>query len=173
MYYNADSQSFRCYQNGAWQDCITPLPVSKVLTAGVQIDGYDGDIGGLSFDLAANTKYYYKFTIMSESEMSNTGLGFGVTTPSSPVMSSWCVNTKTTLSSTTPGDPGWGSYCGTGDIYTTTLGADSPGNAHTSTMEGYIETDSSSGKLQLRGKAESPNEANIMPGSFGILQVVQ
>ena len=173
MYYSADSDSFRCYQNGEWVDCITPLPVSKSVVNETTVYEQADDVKGLEFDLAANTKYYYKFLIISDTNSTNTGLGFGITAPDDPVSSHWCVNTTATLESTAGSQPGWGSYCGSGDVYTTTVGADSPGNMYSSSMEGYLETGANSGKLKLRAQSENTDATNIREGSFGILQIVK
>ena len=172
MYYSADSNSFRCYQNSEWVDCITPLPVSKTVETETTVYENAEDVNDLEFDLAADTKYYYKFLIISDTDTTNTGLGFGVTTPNSPISNHWCVNTTATLESTA-GQPGWGSYCGSDDVPTTTVGTDSPGNMYSSTMEGYIETGVDGGKLKLRAKSENTDATNIREGSFGILQIVK
>lgn len=173
MYYNSSLGKFRCYEGGEWKDCITPLPVSKVANTNTVIDeDIATDVTDLSFELAANTKYYYKFIILHEATEDTTGIGFGVTTPTSPTMSNWCVNTSATLLSASTGH--WGSYCGIGDADATTAGDDNPGDIFTSTMEGYIETDQHGGLLRLRAKSEKDTkEVTIKSGSFGILQIVQ
>lgn len=114
----------------------------------------------------------YSFVILHESDKDTTGIGFGVTAPTSRTMNNWCVNTVSTLLSSSPGH--WGSYCDVGDATTTTSGIDSPGTIFTSTMEGYIQTDNEGGVLQLRMKSENDNEEVVVKsGSFGILQIVQ
>jgi hypothetical protein len=125
----------------------------------------------MTFELAANTKYYYKFVIMHNSEDTNVGAGFGVTTPTGSVANNWCLNT-TSITSTA--NTGLGSYCGTADADTTTTGSVMPGNLFTSTMEGYLETGSTAGELTLRFKSEtSGKKVTVDPKSFGILQIVQ
>lgn len=173
MYYNSSLNKFRCFEENAWKDCITPLPVSKVANADTTHDTTTpSDVSGLSFDLAANTKYYYKFVILHEADEDTTGIGFGVTTPDSPLMSNWCVNTAATLASATSGH--WGAYCGVADAAATTSGVENQGTIFTSTMEGYIQTDSLGGTLQLRMKSETATkEVTVKSGSFGILQIVQ
>ena len=177
MYYNSDAGKFRCYEAGKngneWKDCITPLPVS--VTAQVATDTDDDvdpvDVENMTFELAANTKYYYKFVIMHNSEDTNVGAGFGVTVPTGSVANNWCINT-TSITSTA--NTGLGSYCGTADADTTTTGSVMPGNLFTSTMEGYLETGSTAGELTLRFKSEtSGKKVTVDPKSFGILQIVQ
>ncbi len=171
MYYSSDTGRFRCYEDGKWKDCITPLPVSATVSTDVSNSTTDPiDVSDLSFSLDANTKYYYKFVIIHEAAASTTGIGFGVTTPTDPESNHWCVNTTATLSAATPGT--WGAYCGTGDAATTTTGVQNSSTAYTSTMEGYIKTDAK-GDLKLRMKSGDTAETTIKAGSFGILQIVQ
>ncbi|HMQ96354.1 MAG TPA: hypothetical protein PKD19_04000 [Candidatus Saccharibacteria bacterium] len=176
MYYNANAGKFRCYEAGKdgneWKDCITPLPISVVPEDNTTTDETDPiAVDGMTFDLAKNTKYYYKFVIIHESSETTTGSGFGVTTPDNLVMSNWCINT-TAITSTAA--PGLGSYCGTGDASTTTTGIDNPGNHFTSHLEGYIETGNTAGELTLRFKSETNGkEVTVDKKSFGILQIVQ
>ena len=172
MYYNGHVGKFRCYEVNSWKDCITPLPISKtVSTSTSNSTTTPVNVTDLSFALAPNTKYYYKFIIIHESANSTTGVGFGVTGPTNLTTSNWCVNTTATTSSTSPGH--WGSYCGVGDASATTNGADDLGRYFSSNMEGYIETGEDAGDFKLRVKSESANEVTVRPGSFGILQIVQ
>ncbi len=173
MYYNSSLGKFRCYEENAWKDCITPLPVSRVANVVTSTDGVSPvNVEDLSFNLAPNTKYYYKFIILHEAGENTTGVGFGITTPTLPTKSNWCVNTAATLLSVTTGH--WGSYCGVGDADATTAGDDNPGDVFTSTMEGYIETSGQGGPLRLRVKSEkNTKQVTVKTGSFGILQIVQ
>lgn len=172
MYYNSSSSKFRCYENGAWKDCVTPLPVSVTAQTTTTTDQTTPvDVTNMTFALAANTKYYYKFVIQHESDETTTGSGFGITAPSGVTMSNWCINTTAI---TNVASPGLGSYCGTGDASATTTGADNPGNYFTSNIEGYIQTGGTAGELKLRFKSETTGkEVTIDPKSFGILQIVQ
>ena len=174
MYYNSSLGKFRCFESGAWKDCVTPLPISKVAeTDTTNSTTTPVDVNDLSFTLAPNTKYYYKFVIIHEAANSTTGVGFGVTTPTNPTMNNWCVNTTATIASSTPGH--WGSYCGVGDASSTvtTKGQANLGTKFTSTMEGYIQTSGNTGNLRLRMVSESANQTTVRNGSFGILQIVQ
>lgn len=172
MYYNRDAGKFRCFENNAWKDCITALPVSSIATTDTaNSTTTPADVTGLSFTLAAHTKYYYKYVIIHQSANATTGIGFGVTTPTSLASSNWCVNTTGTLTANTAGLSG--SYCGTGDASSTTTGVQTANTSYTSTMEGYIETGNDPGTLQLRAKSAVSAETTVKTGSFGILQVVQ
>ena len=172
MYYNGHAGKFRCYEGGGWKDCVTPLPISKtVSTPTSNSTTTPVDVSDLSFSLAPNTKYYYKFMIIHESANSTTGVGFGVTSPSNLVANNWCVNTTATTSSTSPGH--WGSYCGVGDANATTDGADNLGKYFSSSMEGYIETGNDAGDFKLRLKSESTDAVTVQSGSFGVMQIVQ
>lgn len=172
MYYNGSTNKFRCYENGAWIDCVTPLPVSKVAESDTtNSTTTPADVTDLSFPLAANTKYSYKFVIQHDAAASTTGIGFGVTLPTNTASDNWCVNTSSTLDSQTT--PYWGSYCGAGDASETTIGASGIGTSYTSTMEGYVETGADPGDLKLRMKSESANQTKVKIGSFGVLQIVK
>ncbi len=172
MYYNSNAGKFRCFENNAWKDCITALPVSAIATADTSNSTTTpADVAGLSFTLAAHTKYYYKYVIIHQSADAATGIGFGITTPTNLTNSNWCVNTTGTLTANTAGLSG--SYCGTGDAASTTTGVQTANTSYTSTMEGYIETGNDTGTLQLRAKSASAAQTTVKTGSFGILQVVQ
>ncbi len=172
MYYNSAAGKFRCFENNAWKDCVTPLPLS--ITAGgtpTTDSTTPSDVTDMSFDLAPNTKYSYKFVIMHEATENNYGAGFGITAPANLVTSTWCVNTTAI---TNEASPGLGSYCGSGDATITTTGTDNPNNIFTSHMEGYIQTGNTAGKLQLRFRSETTGkEVKIDEKSYGILQIVQ
>ena len=173
MYYNSFAKKFRCREDDKWKDCVTPLPVSKLVGTDFATDDADAvDVNDLAFDLAPNTKYSYRFVLMHEAGLDTTGIGFGVTTPTGPTMSNWCVNTTTTIATPTPGH--WGSYCGVGDASATTDGQAGLGTSFTSTMEGYIETDEEGGTLKLRVRSQHNGETvTIKEKSFGVLQIVQ
>lgn len=171
MYYNSDDSKFRCYENGAWKDCITPLPVAKVAkTDTSNSTATPIDVDDMSFSLDANTKYYYKFVIIHDTDDEEAGIGFGVTLPNSPASSNWCANTSPTLGATANF---WGAYCGAGDASSTTDGTIGLGTNFTTTIEGYLETAEEAGTLQLRMKSESTNKTTVKSGSFGVLQIVQ
>ena len=174
MYYNANSNKFRCYENSAWTDCITSLPLS--LIAGSDTSNSTttpSNVTGMSFSLAANTKYHYKFVIIHQTAATGTGIGFGVTTPTSPTASQWCVNSAGNLATATAG--AFGSYCGTGDASATTTAINAATTSYEAVMEGYIQTSvGNGGTLQLRMKSEvGASAATVKAGSFGILTPVQ
>ena len=170
MYYNQSLAKFRCYEDNAWRDCITPLPVSVLAQTDTTTDSLTPvDVEDMTFELAANTKYYYKFIIIHEADSNTAGVGFGVTTPENVTMNNWCVNT-TAITSTTA-NPSLGSYCGVGDADAV---AGTNSNSFTSTMEGYIQTGNQTGDLKLRMKSGTASEnVTIKEKSFGMLQIVQ
>ena len=172
MYYNSSAGAFRCYQAGSWRDCITPLPIYKTTASDTTFDNTETDIDDLEFDLAANTKYHYKFVIKHDTVNDNEGAGFGITSPSGSTGINWCVNTTVEIAATTPG-PSSTAYCGTGDVSTVIDGSEIPGEKFVSVMEGYIQTGSNSGNLQLRALAEGVAGGKVLSSSFGIVQIVQ
>lgn len=172
MYYNSSAGAFRCYQAGGWRDCITPLPIYKTTASDTTFDNTKTDIDDLEFNLAANTKYHYKFVIKHDTVNDNEGAGFGITSPSGSTGINWCVNTTVEIAATTPG-PSSTAYCGTGDVSTVINGSEIPGEKFVSVMEGYIQTGSNSGNLQLRALAEGVAGGKVLSSSFGIVQIVQ
>lgn len=174
MYYNSDAGKFRCYQSGEWIDCVTPLPVSKVLTGGGGgMFVSPGDVTGLEFDLAANTKYQYRFILTQESYDENTMASFGVTIPTGTTMNTWCVANNSVVSNYVgPVGSSPDAYCGVGDA-TVSMADQATGTNYVSTMEGYIETGSNPGKLQLRMQTFGLGEVELGDNSYGILQIVQ
>jgi hypothetical protein len=174
MYYNAVDNKFRCYENGAWSNCITSMPLSVVAGSDTSNSTITpSNVTGMSFSLAANTKYHYKFVIIYQTAVSTTGIGFGVTAPTSPTASQWCVSSQGQLSLTVAGGPA--SYCGTGDAGSASGGVQTASTSYESVMEGYIQTSAgNSGTLQLRMKSEvAASAATVKTGSFGILTPVQ
>lgn len=174
MYYNSSAGKFRCYESGGWKDCVTPLPVSKVVqTATTSSSTTPKDVNDLAFPLAANTKYRYVFTLKYRGLGSNSATGFGITAPAGSTNSNWCVSSMSVTSS--PGVKEWGSYCGTSDASSTHVvgGAGDTASDYTSNMEGYIQTGENGGDLKLRMVSGSTQTVEVSTGSFGILQIVQ
>jgi parallel beta-helix repeat protein len=173
MYYNSSAGKFRCQEAGAWVDCITALPVSIVKTADQTISSATpANVSGLSFSVAANTKYYYKFVVKYTAASTSNGIGVGVTLPASPASSHWCAQTIATRNAATGGQ--WAGYCSTGDAAggLSTYDAESTSDVYPTVLEGYLQTGASGGTVQLRAIYQEGNVV-IKAGSFGIMEVVQ
>lgn len=168
MYYNSSAGKFRCYQSGSWQDCVTPLPVYKTITTSQSFNDFAVDVTGMSFPLAANTKYQYKFVIQHNG---SNGAGFGITSPSGSTGTNWCIN-ATVRSPLPAAGQSSTAYCGTGDASTVISNSSLPGNSFVSIMEGYVETTGTPGDLVLRGKS-TIDGATVSSGTFGVVQIVR
>jgi len=181
MYYNSADGAFRCYENGAWKDCITALPQSVYLTANTaalsattatNVTGVGSGNVNMAFTLAASTKYHYKFVVKYSVNNTATGIGVGAAY-SGTGTNSWCAETIASKNSATGGQ--WAGYCSTGAPLSgyTTYDAEATGFAYPAMLEGYIST-TTSGTLQLQFNNQDTNWAStVLAGSFGILEVVQ
>ena len=168
MYYNSDASKFRCYQAGEWQDCITPLPVYKTTTSNQSFTDTAVNVTNMSFPLAANTKYQYKFVIQHDG---TNGAGFGVTSPSGSTGTNWCINATVRSPLPATGQSNT-AYCGTGDVSTVISNTSLQGDKFVSVMEGYVETAGTTGNLQLRAKSTTGG-GTISTGTFGVVQIVR
>lgn len=168
MYYNSNAGKFRCYQAGAWQDCVTPLPVYKRVNTDQTFNDFAVDVTAMKFPLAANTKYHYKFVIQHSG---SDGAGFGVTSPTGSTGTNWCINATVRSPLPATGQSST-AYCGTGDASTVISNTSLPGNNFVSIMEGYVETASTAGDLVLRAKSTLPG-GTVSSGTFGVVQIVK
>lgn len=174
MYYNTSMAKFRCYQ-GAWMDCITSLPVSASAASDTSNNSTAAstNASGLSFTLAANTKYHYKFVVVYQSAVTSTGIGFGFSAPTSPTSHQWCALTEGSTTSTANG--GSASFCGNGDVVSTSGGVQTINTSYEAVVDGYIQTSvGNGGTLQLKFRTEvNSTSVTVKAGSFGVLTVVQ
>lgn len=79
MYYNSSANSFRCYENGAWKDCITSTPSNASVAdqaIGASTTAYltNSNIAIPSSGLQAGTTFIWRIT------MSKTGAGTAANT---------------------------------------------------------------------------------------------
>ncbi|MEK7600083.1 MAG: hypothetical protein AAB462_03565 [Patescibacteria group bacterium] len=70
IYYNSSSANFRCYENGAWRNCLGALSVAKTADQNVTNSSALTDATDLSFPVAANG--YYTFTAVIAFNAPNT-----------------------------------------------------------------------------------------------------
>lgn len=174
MYYNSSAGKFRCQEAGAWKDCITALPQSVYLSSNTAAlsQTVATNVPGISFTLAANTKYHYKFVVKYSVNNTATGIGVGAAYSGSGT-NSWCAETIASKNSATGGQ--WAGYCGTGGAASgyTTYDAEATGFAYPAMLEGYIST-TTAGTLQLQFNNQDTNWAStVLAGTFGVLEVVQ
>lgn len=176
MYYNTSSGKFRCYENSAWKDCVTALPLSVYASSTTSLSSTSPvnvtDMVFSSSNLAPNTTYHYKFVIRVRAGDTTSGFGFGVTMPTGAT-TSYCVTTIATKNSATGGQ--WAGYCNNGTASTGYSSYDSEGTSidYPAIMEGYLTTSSTiDAGLQLTGIRQD-TASTVQVGSFGVLEVVR
>lgn len=160
MYYNSGNNKFRCYQSGAWQDCITH---SKV-TLGADVSDNAGactmtDMTGMSFAVTSGTTYRFRATIIYTSAATGTGIGLAATGPAASI---FAYNFSSALTTKTTG--GGGGSAGTGGCTANSVSAAATGNS--AVIEGVI-TPTANGTVQLRFASELNGSAvTIKSGSL-------
>jgi hypothetical protein len=157
MYYNSNSNTFRCYENSAWKDCLS----RHVIALGSDVTDSSGNctftnVTGLSFSVASGVNYRYHANIIYTSAAAATGLGLAVNGPSSPTLLASNALTATTATA------GTFRHANTYDGNGCTTDAPSTGSAgNSASLEGVIRP-SSSGTLQLRFATEVTSSAVVI-----------
>ncbi|GAC1601345.1 MAG: hypothetical protein NVS3B29_02930 [Candidatus Saccharimonadales bacterium] len=157
-YYNASSATFRCYENGAWTDCLTH---HIVVTTADQTAGNGSctiqDLSGLTF--AVNANRLYKFHASIEYDASATSVGIklagaftGTLTRLSYVSYGLTGATSAWFGGGSGVDQG---SCGAGSANTT---------GNTAVTEGSIQT-ATSGTFRMRFASSSGSGITIKAGS--------
>jgi hypothetical protein len=82
MYYNSDAGRFRCYESGAWKDC---LGHRRLITLGSDVASTAStacqDVTGLSFPVVAGVTYRFQAHIMTTASATTIGAALGVNGP--------------------------------------------------------------------------------------------
>lgn len=130
------------------------------------------DVTDLTFALAANTKYHFRFIAIFRSAATTTGIGFSVNGPATPTSLAVGVTITGTIASATAGY--WGSYFFTAyDGGGLTTGVSATATDYVATVEGYIQTGATAGNIVLRCKSEvAASAVTVRAGSFGTLTQV-
>lgn len=101
MYYNTNTNKFRCYQGSAWTDCITAGASTKYLVNAHTLASTTAtEVTEISTALTAGT-YVYKYSLRVQSSATGTGLGFGINytgTATSLVATAYWLGTGTAAS---------------------------------------------------------------------------
>ncbi len=155
MYYNSATNTFRCYENSVWTDCLSR---HKIVLGGDVTDSTGNactmaDVTGLSFAVASGSNYHFHASILYTAAAATTGSKFSVTSPSSPTLLAF--SNRSGLTNTTESF----SYENTNDGGVCTT--DSPSTAaqgNIATLEGMIRP-SANGTLQLRMGTEVDTSA--------------
>lgn len=101
MYYSTASNTFRCYENGGWKDCLS----HHVITLGSDVADSSGnctfaDVTGLSFAVSSGSNYRFHANIVYISAATTTGLGLGINGPASPTLVSYLSQLPVTAGAT-------------------------------------------------------------------------
>jgi parallel beta-helix repeat protein len=84
MYYSSDSNTFRCYENGSWKDCLT----HHIVTLGSDTANANAtactpaDVAGLSFSVVSGKTYRFHATIAYTAAATTTGSLWRISAPS-------------------------------------------------------------------------------------------
>lgn len=124
------------------------------------------DVTGLTFSLATNTNYYFRFVLFHSSSATTIGIRFAVNGPASP--------TELRVGGIIPIST-VGANFGSQTAYDTAIFASTTGTTVTvmSIVEGIIRNGSNAGTLACRWASEVNATANantIQSGSLGFLQ---
>ncbi|MDB5182329.1 MAG: exported protein of unknown function [Candidatus Saccharibacteria bacterium] len=94
MYYNSNAGRFRCYENGAWADC---LGYRHLLTVASDIPSTASvacqNVTALTFSVTSGVVYRYHAHILHTGTATTIGVGYGVSAPASPTLFSQIQNT--------------------------------------------------------------------------------
>lgn len=159
MYYNATLNAFRCYENGAWYNCLT----HHIITLGSDVSNSNGtactfaSVTGLSFSVTAGTVYRFHAALDYTSAATSTGIGLAATGPAVNYLS---YQYSSPLTSNTLGGGG-----GTGNNNSGCDGSSKATGANTATVDGVVSP-SANGTLQLTFASEVASSAiTIKAGS--------
>ncbi len=155
MYYNATTNTFRCYENSAWTDCLSR---HKIVLSGDVADSTGNtctmtNVTGLSFAVTSGTDYHFHASILYTAAATTTGSKFSVDGPNTPTLlafsnRSGLTNTTESFSYENSDD---GGVCTTDSPSTASQG-------NIATLEGMIRP-SANGTLQLRMGTEVDTSA--------------
>ena len=155
----------------------TPRTQLKILADNYTYSGdtayhsVSGSTSEFTFNVEANSRYYYKFNITFSTANANTGIGFSVSGSCSSSSMNFGVITIGTLTANTAGF--WGSYNGGSfDDGTVTTGVQTANNQYISVLEGYIVT-VNAGTIVLRARSETNTANTIYSGTLGRVEKME
>jgi hypothetical protein len=102
MYYNSNAGKMRCYENGAWANCISTA--ENVVTLGADVINNNAtlntiaDVTGLSFPVTSGVTYHFSALINYTSAATTTGSRWAINGPAATTIS---YTSKYTLTATT------------------------------------------------------------------------
>ncbi len=158
MYYNSFSNTFRCYENGAWGDCITHHKL--VLAVGGDVTDNTGNctftnVTNFNFTVANGVQERFHATIIYTAAATTTGIGLAANGPAaSPFAYSFTSALTTATSGGGGGTGNDGSSCTASSVSAAATG-------NTAVLDGYI-LPSAGGTLQISFASEVNNSAIVI-----------
>ncbi len=139
---------------------------TKVILGGDQVNSTDvaADVTGLSFAVAANTTYLFRFTLIFQSAATGTGIELAMNGPASPTS----VNTNILIHQSAND---WRNNSVSGyDSFFAGLAVSAANNGKPATLEGTLVNGANAGVLIVRFKSETDTVAVTVKGnSSGLL----
>jgi len=156
MYYNASSARFRCYENGAWADC---LGFRHLIVAGSDSTSTASiscqNVTGLSFAVTSGVTYRFHATLIHTGSANTIGVGYGMSAPAAPTLAATSFgSTLSTGIGSGGGNNGVGA-CGT----PTASSANVAGTADT--VDGIL-IPSANGTYQLQFEPETATAGGVV-----------
>lgn len=155
MYYNGASNKSRCYEAGAWQDCISRYRVRLAadVTNNNAVANTMADVTGLSFNVTSGIGYQFECNIWYTAAATTTGSRWSINGPTTTNLSytSLYTLTATTNTSNTAVAYNIPAASNASSGYTT---------GNTANIRGYI-TPSANGTVIVRFASEIANSAIV------------
>lgn len=103
MYYNSSSNRMRCYEAGAWSDCVTHRNAVNLAADVINTSALANtiaDVTGLSWPVIANTTYKFECTIWYTAAATGTGSRWAINGPATTALMYQSEYSLTTTTST-------------------------------------------------------------------------
>lgn len=153
MYYNSGRGKFRCYENGAWRDCIQnniAKIASDVVNNNATLNTLQ-DVTGLSFDVKTGVTYRFEALIPYQSAATTTGSRWTLSGPAATLLSYKSTYSLTATTVTT-------NFATAYSIPAASNASSMTTTANVAIIEGMI-TPSEDGTVQVRFASEIANSA--------------
>ena len=161
MYYNSSTNTFRCFQGGAWKNCDSDFTTVKLTSDQSRTATSYANVTGLTFSVAANTDYDIECTLLYDTAAVGTGAQFAVNGPASPtaLTSTYQVSTSTTADTV---------YSHTAYNNTTNLPTASQGTVRTvGKLWAVLRNGANAGTFAVRYRSEvNASAVNVRIGSY-------